>query len=170
VADYLTSADLSGLASESYVDSAVAGAGGGVADLDQYVWVDTETDSVYFEGANVYIQSGSGATDDNTSILLGGDGTGSMRGLGNLIIGYDEDAGDRYGPEWANDKNGSHNLVVGPFHSYANAGGLLGGWYNTTSGIYASVSGGFFNDASGVSASISGGTENTASVDYEVLP
>jgi cell division protein FtsB len=36
---------------------------------------------IYFTGANIHIVSGSGSTDDN----------GTPRGLGNLIIGYDED-------------------------------------------------------------------------------
>jgi hypothetical protein len=38
---------------------------------------------IYFTGANIHIVSGSGSTDDN----------GNPLGLGNLIIGYDEDPG-----------------------------------------------------------------------------
>jgi hypothetical protein len=37
--------------------------------------------NITFTGANIHIVSGSGSTDDN----------GTPRGLGNLIIGYDED-------------------------------------------------------------------------------
>ena len=167
-ADYLTSADLAGVASEAYVDSAVAGAGG-VPGLSDYLWIDAANDRVVFEGANVYIQSGSGYTDDNTSEWLGGDGSGYLTGLGNLIIGYDEDAGPVWGEEFAADKTGSHNLVVGPFHSYPSAGGLLGGWLNTTSGLYATVSGGSNNTASGESAAVSGGVSNEASGVYAAV-
>ena len=40
-----------------------------------------------FHGVNVHIVSGSGATDDN----------GTLRGLGNLIVDYDED------PAWSHE-------------------------------------------------------------------
>ena len=36
----------------------------------------------------------------------------SPRGLGNLVIGYNEDSGD-------DDRSGSHNLIVGGYHSYS---------------------------------------------------
>src|SRR5262245_1952256 len=64
-------------------------------------------------GANVHIRSGSGATDDG----------GTPTGLGNLIVGYNEviflvGTGDR---------NGAHNLVVGPEHRYTSTGGFVAG-------------------------------------------
>ena len=93
-------------------------------------------------GANLYIQSGSGATD------------GPINGKGNLIIGYDEDNGD--------DKSGSHNLIVGKWHSYSSYGGLVVGFNNLISGIYSSVSGGSGNEASGSVSSVSGGNANIA--------
>jgi len=120
--------------------------GGGIEGLDSYLWVDEATDSVYIEGANVFIQSGSGATDDN----------GSLTGLGNLIVGYNEDAAED------EVRTGSHNLVVGEEHDWTSYGGLLAGFNNTVSGPYASVSGGHYNTASANSASVSGGQSNTA--------
>jgi FtsZ-binding cell division protein ZapB len=54
--------------------------------LDPYVAVDPNAElgvagpNVIFHGANIHLVSGSGATDDR----------GTPRGLGNLIIGYDE--------------------------------------------------------------------------------
>ncbi len=95
-----------------------------------------------FEGVNVHIRSGSGTTDDG----------GALTGLGNLIIGYNEEplgfaAGERAG---------SHNLSIGTGHRYLNFGGLVAGRRNT-------VSGGLNNTASGNNASVSGGSGNTAS-------
>ncbi len=94
------------------------------------------------EGCNVHVRNGDGST-------------ASTNGLGNLIVGYDEDSGDT--------KSGSHNLVVGPYHSYSNYGGLVAGYNNVVSGSYASVSGGYGNEASGGYASVSGGRFNEAS-------
>ena len=55
----------------------------GAYDLMPYLSVDSSTDSVVFQGANVYVRDGSGTTD------------GDPNGLGNLVLGYDEnDGGD----------------------------------------------------------------------------
>ena len=62
--------------------------------------------------------------------MLVTDGTGSTwganDGLGNLIVGYDEGTSEP-NPD---DKGGSHNLVVGPEHTYRSYGG------DQRSGIY----------------------------------
>jgi len=97
----------------------------------------------------VHIRSGSGTTDDG----------GALTGLGNLIIGYNEEplgfaAGERAG---------SHNLSIGTGHRYLNFGGLVAGRRNTVSGVEASVSGGLNNTATGNFASVSGGVNNAAS-------
>src|SRR5205085_5001627 len=68
---------------------------------------------VYFEGCNVHIQSGAGST------------SGAVNGLGNLIVGYNEN------PNTPLDRSGSHNLVVGAFHTYSSYGGLVAGSFNT---------------------------------------
>ncbi|MBZ0253910.1 MAG: hypothetical protein K8I02_11280, partial [Candidatus Methylomirabilis sp.] len=54
-----------------------------------------------FEGVNVHVRSGGGATDDG----------GSLTGLGNLVVGYNE--ADAVTPQG---RGGSHNLVVGEGH------------------------------------------------------
>ncbi len=108
---------------------------------------------IVFQGANVHIRSGSGATDDR--VLQGG----TLTGLGNLVVGYNE-------PRSENDaanRAGSHNLIVGRQHHYPAFGGFLAGFRNTASGPFASVGGGFDNTASGQFAGISGGQANTAS-------
>jgi len=102
-------------------------------------------DDIYIEGANLHVINGSGSTD------------GTTNGLGNIIIGYNEerDSGD--------DRTGSHMLVVGALNNYSSYGGIVVGWTNTTSGPYSSVSGGAENTASEDHASVSGGRNNTAS-------
>ena len=117
----------------------------------------TRTD-LYFDGCNVHIVSGSGATN------------GAVNGLGNLIIGYNEDGASicpvcepPAGHPGPRQIGGSHNLVVGPGHSYTSYGGLVAGFYNAITGAYASVSGGIANTASGPRSSVSGGNGNIAS-------
>ena len=121
--------------------------------------------NIIFTGANIHIVSGSGSTDDN----------GTPRGLGNLIIGYDEDptnyvdhdpvGGLPLSPLISGDRGGSHNLVIGAANRFTQAafGGLVIGTANTIADYGASVSGGAGNTASGYGASVSGGFSNTAS-------
>jgi hypothetical protein len=106
-----------------------------------------EGNNVIFEGCNIHIRSGGGATD------------ATVNGLGNLIVGYNEESP----PGGTENRTGSHNLVVGLEHSYSSFGGLVAGRNNTVSGPNATVSGGRFNTASGTRASVSAGQFNTAS-------
>lgn len=104
-----------------------------------------------FEGANVHVRSGSGETNDGCNHP-----DCKSTGLGNLIVGYNE-----LSP--AADRTGSHNLVVGPSHSYSSSGGFVAGFGNRVLGLYASVSGGLKNVARGTVSSVSGGSDNEAS-------
>ena len=129
-----------------------------VSVLDPFVSVEPGTlngitgPHVIFSGANFHIRSGSGSTEDNT-------------GLGNLVIGYNEDieAGIQID---AAQRVGSHNLIIGPLHQYTASGGLVAGAHNTITGRFSSVSGGFQNTAGGIESSVSGGSQNTASGDF----
>jgi len=103
---------------------------------------------ITFSGVNVHVVNGTGTTD------------GSVNGVGNLIVGYNELRGT------GDDRTGSHNIVVGVRHNYSSFGGLVVGYYNTISGAHASVSGGYGNTASRAGASVSGGYGNTASEYY----
>jgi hypothetical protein len=103
---------------------------------------------VMITGANLHVRSGSGSTP------------GTLNGLGNLIVGYNELR------NFENDRSGSHNIVVGRNNNYTSFGGLVVGYENTISGEYASVSGGGYNTASEYYASVSGGRDNTASEYY----
>jgi hypothetical protein len=130
--------------------------------LAPYVSVDPNPENgvagpnIKFTGANIHILSGSNATDDNLSH------GGSLTGRGNLIIGYDE---VQFGTL---QRGGSHNLVIGRFHSFTSSafGGLVAGEQNTISAKAASVSGGTNSTASGSYASVSGGASNLASGPY----
>jgi hypothetical protein len=122
--------------------------------LGPYISVDSSAENglngphIIFSGANVHIESGSGSTVDNS-------------GLGNLVIGYNEDS--RAASIIDGNRSGSHNLVVGPQHEFTSSGGVVFGYANFTSGNYTSVSGGELNTASGEMSSVSGGVANLAS-------
>lgn len=120
------------------------------ADLRTYLSVDTDNDAIVIEGANLYVQSGSGFT------------YGTVNGLGNVIIGYDEaDGYSGYGT----DRTGSHNLVIGPFHNYGNYGGIVSGYANTVSGAFAAVIGSTESEAAGNGSVVVAGQDNLTS-DY----
>ncbi|MCC2667687.1 MAG: hypothetical protein K0Q72_158 [Armatimonadetes bacterium] len=121
--------------------------------------------NLYITGANLHIRSGAGQTNG-----VRVDPLDTNRGLGNLIIGYDEvDRGEG--------KKGSHNLVIGLGHAYTSTAGLVaghsnailrpnasvtGGYLNTASGDFSHVSGGFSSLAEGDRSSVSGGVNNRA--------
>jgi hypothetical protein len=111
--------------------------------------------NIKFTGANIHILSGSGSTNDRTNFGA------PSKGLGNVIIGYDEPPGGLS----ATDRGGSHNLVIGVGHRFTTAafGGIVAGADNTIDNLWACVPGGSFNTASGFSASATGGENNTAS-------
>ncbi|MCP4921941.1 MAG: hypothetical protein GY913_33995 [Proteobacteria bacterium] len=136
-----------------------------LVDLLDYLTVDTTAGSVVFDSANVYIQSGSGTSD------------GTVNGLGNLIVGYDEDDG-------SDTKTGSHNLVMGVYQGYSSYGGLVHGHNNELtgedcaavgtldslcSGEVSAVFGGEGHEAGGTGTAILGGYYNTADNNYNVV-
>ena len=117
---------------------------------------------IIFSRANVHIVSGSGSTVDTS-------------GLGNLVLGYDEDS--LAASTIDGNRSGSHNLVVGPQHEFTGSSGAVFGYANFTGANFASVTGGECN-AAGLTAypfqceptsgdadaaSVSGGLVNTAS-------
>lgn len=104
-----------------------------------------------FTGVNVHIRSGVGFTDDP--------GTG----LGNLIVGYNENL-------FESPRTGSHNLVVGPGHGYSSWGGFVAGIGNTIRGPFASIGGGSGNTAGGYASSISGGRWLETEQEYSYSP
>ena len=148
-----------------------------IFDLEPFVTVtDVMMDNlngphIVFEGANIHVRSGSGSTNDG--------GTGEYLGLGNLIIGYNENCCG--GPD---NRVGSHNLVIGSLHQYTSYGGFVagyrnelhaaygtiaGGYENAVEGTYTSVLGGHFNTAADLATSISGGLGNLSGNHYSSI-
>jgi hypothetical protein len=123
-------------------------------------------DTLVIEGLNLQIVDGTGSTDSDERVECRRDRdctAGALcsdhgrcvsgSGAGNLIIGYNEaDRDDR--------KIGSHNLVIGPGHSYSGTGGIVAGRDNHVSGSSCSLLGGSGNLAGGVNTTISGGHLN----------
>lgn len=98
--------------------------------------------TITFSGVNVQVVSGAAKETE-------------INGLGNLIVGADEEPGAQ---------TGSNNLLLGTFkQSFTSYGGFLAGARNTVSAGGASVSGGEYGLASGLRSSVSGGYDNTAS-------
>ena len=137
--------------------------------LNSFVSVDPNPENgvigphIIFKGSNIHIVSGSGATNDN----------GSRTGLGNLIIGYDEDpALSGANPLAAGDRGGSHSLVIGRWHRFTRNGFgcLVAGEVNTVDAEAATVTCGTFNTANAPFAIVSGGALNTASSEFGIAP
>lgn len=101
-------------------------------------------DDLIIEGMNVHIVNGQGSTN-------------TQNGLGNLIVGYNEERSS------GNQRSGSHNIITGTGNNYSSYGGLVAGSHNSVSGPYGTVSGGYSNEASGYYSSVSGGRVNFAS-------
>jgi len=125
------------------LEATVASQAAYIEALESYLSVDTATHDVVFSGANVHIQSGSGATN------------GTVNGLGNLVLGYNESEGGE-------DRSGSHNLVLGYWNGYSDYSGIVGGFRNDSIAPMASVIGGSQNIASGNTAVVISGFQNTA--------
>jgi hypothetical protein len=132
----------------------------------QHLVVENDGADIIIRGANLHIQNGTGATDQKN-------------GTGNLIVGYNP-----VPTEGTVDRSGSHNVVIGPRHTYSSYGGLVVGEANNLAGPWSfvaggtgnqalrphsTVSGGKNNAASGDGASVSGGSGNTASGDFATV-
>ncbi len=121
--------------------------------------VSRQGNTILYEGVNLQVVNGLGATNGNPD---NPDETElentSVNGLGNLIVGYNEDSLE---PDHS-DKTGSHNVVIGHGHIYTSFGGIVTGLNNTIKGQYSSIGGGTQNIAEGISSHISGGSKNSA--------
>jgi hypothetical protein len=119
---------------------------------------------IFFDGVNVNIRNGLGATNGFPSFPDSNDFNQTVvNGLGNLIVGYNETIKPTDGPGLpASDKSGSHNIVVGHGHNYSSFGGLVVGFDNINSGPYSTVFG-ERNKATNLGSNVGGGRGNTAS-------
>merc|ERR1719232_2585813 len=73
-------------------------------------------------------------------------------GTGNIIIGQNLDQHDRH-----YDRHGSHNLIIGDYHTYSHNGGIVVGTTNSIENTNAIVLGGHSSTASGFESVIIGG-------------
>lgn len=118
----------------------------------QIAALEAKTQHVSVAGGEMFI------TGTNLHVVNGLGETGQVNGKGNLIVGYNQLKNDG-----SDDRTGSHNIVAGDWNDYSSFGGLVTGFNNDISGIYASITGGNGNSASGSSSHVSGGRFNTAS-------
>ena len=161
----------------SDLDKKVAGGGSAdpalveLAKLANYVKVDlavingVKGPHVIFHDANVHVQSGLKGTTDEVDPATGLIRAGGLTGMGNLFVGFNEEMalGSRVGA-------GSHNLIVGPFHTYTSTGGVVFGKENMVSAQSASVLGGRANQAMGNRSSILGSFSLTTTDNEEYAP
>ncbi len=110
--------------------------------------------TVRFSHVNVQIVNGTGATDTST------DGNFTVgTGLGNLIIGYNEEADNT--TVYPSNRTGYHNLIVGSVNNYTSYGSVIFGKANTVESKYSTVTGGYGNKAAKPFSSISGGANKS---------
>lgn len=127
-------------------------------------FVTVDGTEMYITGANLNIRNGSGAT----SGTMGSPYVAQPNGLGNLIIGYNENGIPPCGgctPQDERPRTGSHNLVLGVDNGYTSIGGIVVGFANAVTNSYATVTGGAYSTASGLFSTVSGGELNTANVE-----
>lgn len=124
--------------------------------------------TIVLSRANFQIVNGLGATNG----LVGNIGEVNpeitvTNGMGNLIIGYNEDLSSSSDPDI--DRSGSHNIVGGIGAEYSSFGGAILGREGESSGAYASVLGGVNNEARGsYSTVLGGGGDDSGTLDANI--
>jgi len=142
--------------------------------------------TVVFKGVNVQLVSGAGATDaapnGSGNLIVGYDETYARCLADDTACTSDGDCplnscnggvctafpapcssdDDCVRNLCTSAKTGSHNVIVGPGHSYRSVGGIIGGARNASTAPFASVIGGENNSAMGWFSSVSGGHDNKA--------
>lgn len=111
---------------------------------------------IYLNNVNLHLVGG------NLHVVNGLEDTATANGLGNVIIGYNEDR-DSTHTSPINDRSGSHMLVVGARQNYNSYGGILSGSSNSAAAPFSSLIGGYYNETSGNYSSILGGVQNLTS-------
>jgi hypothetical protein len=107
-------------------------------------------------GNEIYI------TGANLNIRNGMDSTTSTNGLGNVVVGYNENVVNAT-------RTGSHNIVNGIDNEYTSYSGRIGGDRNTISGPYAIVLAGQNSLASGKHSFVATGGSHLASGDQSCI-
>jgi hypothetical protein len=127
--------------------------------LNRYLSVTTDDllgkPLILLTGVNLQLVNGEGPVQIEDESLPNYYDNPTLNGLGNLIVGYNETGTVLHGDLEV--RTGSHNLVVGPGHTYSSYGGVVAGFMNRSTGVYATVTGGSENTASAPASSVSGG-------------
>ena len=140
------------------LESQPTGGSGGIPDLEKYVFLETGDKNgvkgphLVFRGVNVHVQSGSNMTIDTS-------------GLGNLIVGYNENS-----PSNNLNRLGSHNLVGGQMNAFSASGGMVFGSNNNLSGRFSGILGGENNQSPGWFSTVYGGQFNNSLTNYSFTP
>ncbi len=119
--------------------------------------------NIFITGANVHLRSGLGSTDGSDS-----SNPPRVNGLGNLIVGYNEPPPCPPATICLN-RLGSHNVVVGPEHTYTSYGGIVSGDRNRITDIYSVAIGGFLNRSTGSYSGTFGGSGNQATGNFSTV-
>jgi len=90
----------------------------------------------------------------NLQVVNGLGTTNTTNGCGNLIIGYNEPPPALSG--WPSTRTGSHNIILGRYHSHASYAGLLSGEMSLTT-------------ANAPSSCVIGGSEGSANAEKAVI-
>ena len=118
---------------------------------------------VVFTGVNLHLRSGRNATNDG----------GTLSGLGNLIVGYNETQATPIVYDVAGcDRilTGSHNIVTGSGNLFTSYGGIVVGSNHCITSPNSSILAGDTNEAHGLSSSILGGTRRGTSTQNQTVP
>jgi hypothetical protein len=132
-----------------------------LADLEDKLAPLTRVDGVgtgtewILTGVNLHVRNGTGTTSGTSSIALDF-GQVATNGLGNVIVGYNENL-DGESP-----RTGSHNVVLGTRNGYSSVAGIVGGDNNAVGGPGAVVLSGVGSDATGRFAVVVTGQDNEA--------
>jgi len=129
---------------------------------------------ILFYGVNIQLVNNTGSTS-------------TPNGLGNLIVGYDnqsfatiyfcthgnyknETDCTANGYNWTtSSKSGSHNIIVGDENSYSYTGGLVAGFQNIINNKFSVAIGGRNNRASGFAATTLGGSLNNTTYELSTV-
>jgi hypothetical protein len=135
-------------AAKTYADGQVAPV------ADKLTHFSRSGNEVYITGANLNIRNGTGFSYQR------------LNGLGNLVVGYND---LRTGTNVVNIRTGSHNVILGFNQNYSQAGALMLGAVNNSTGLFASVLGGTGNTSSGLYAAVVGGFNNAARGNWSTI-
>lgn len=131
---------------KEYADSLQPAAAKAAEVLTHFTRVDND---IYITDANLHIVSG------NLHVVNGTRSTTTANGMGNVIIGYNEERLDG-----TDNRTGSHMLVGGKENNFTGYGGIVMGQNNDNRAPFSSIMGGDYNATEGPKSFIASGRSN----------